>query len=399
MKIEITGLNHTGEGIGKIKNKIIFIQKTIPGDIVIPTDVIDHGNYNTATMKSLYQKSPKRVDILCPYYNKCGGCQLLGLSYQDQLAYKQETVKNILKKYATIEVNPKIIPSPPYHYRNKIILQVQNGQIGLYEHNSRKLVPIKQCLLISSKMNEQLQLIQQTINLTGITQIMIREAGEQIMIQFLGQAKPAAIKKLLSPQITSLYLNDDLIAGKPQIEEQLGEYHFLISPYSFFQVNHSKTINLYDQVKKYLGTNHNHVLDLYCGTGTIGIYVSKYCKKITGIEINPSAVKDAQANIKNNSLSNIKVKQGQVGSILKNTEKYDAIIVDPPRSGLDKKTKRTLLQIKCPKMIYISCNAITLARDLNQLKELYILKDITLFDMFPNTSHVECISLLELKEK
>ncbi len=395
MKVEISALNHTGEGIGKIENKIIFIPKTIPGDIVIPSNIIDHGNYEEASIWFLETPSPNRVVIKCPYYDLCGGCHLQGLSYQNQLSYKQEKVINILKKYAKLEVNPPITPSPPYHYRNKITLQVQNSQIGLYEHNSKKLVPVEQCLLISPKMNALLSQIQKNINLKEVTQIIIRETStNQIMIQLIGQALPEQVKKVLSDQVTSLYINDKHIMGQPQIEEKLGPYHFLISPYSFFQVNPTQTINLYNQVKTYLGPNNNHVLDLYCGTGTIGIYVSQYCKKITGIEINPSAVKDAQENIKNNNLKNIKIKLGNVASILKNNEKYDAIIVDPPRSGLDKQTRKILLQLKSPKIIYISCNPITLARDINQLKEDYDLKDISLFDMFPNTYHVECICVL-----
>jgi 23S rRNA (uracil1939-C5)-methyltransferase len=218
------------------------------------------------------------------------------------------------------------------------------------------------------------------------------------MAQFLGKINESILMKTLSPHLTSLYLNDKHLSGTKTITETLGKYQFLISPASFFQINHNQTINLYNQVKSYLGPKNNEVLDLYCGTGTIGIYVSDCCKKVTGIELNPSSVKDAHNNIKLNKLNNIEIIQGDVGKVLQAKNTYEAIIVDPPRSGLDKKTKTTLLKIKSPKLIYISCNPITLARDLNDLKEIYNIEDITLFDMFPNTYHVECVVLLNLNK-
>ena len=205
------------------------------------------------------------------------------------------------------------------------------------------------------------------------------------------------ILKYLSSQVDSIYINDRLIYGLPKIEESLGKYRFEISPKSFFQVNHDQTINLYNQVKKYLGSSNRNVLDLYCGTGTIGIYVSDCCEEITGIELNPSSVADGKENIKKNHLKNFQIRQGDVGKVLQTGEQYDAIIVDPPRSGLDKRTKSTLLQIESPKIIYISCNPITLARDIKELYSKYQLEDITLFDLFPNTYHVETVCIMERK--
>lgn len=399
MQVEITKLNHSGEGIGQIDGKIVFVPKTIPGDIVELTNIIEHGNYSEATVKSYLTQNPARVSIPCPYYASCGGCHLMGLSYQDQLTYKQEKVANILKKYSNLEPNLSIQESTPYQYRNKITLQVQNGNIGLFQPNSNTLVPIQECLLISPKMNQLIKLIQTNINLTKVKKIMIRESLNKQMIQIIGITDKKILIETLSKKVASIYLNNQLIYELDSLEEQLGEYRFLISPASFFQINHTQTINLYNQVKKYLGNNNNHVLDLYCGTGTIGIYVSSCCQKITGIELNPSSVKDARKNIKINRLSNIEVLKGDVGRLLKEKGTYDAIIVDPPRSGLDKRTRQTLLKIKSKKIIYISCNPITLARDLNQLKQSYDLKEITLFDMFPNTYHIECCSLLSLKKE
>lgn len=398
MEVSITKLNHSGDGIGDINGKIIFIPKTIPGDIVEAKIIKEHKNYIEAMPTTYKELSQDRIEILCPYYQECGGCQLMGLSYQEQLKYKKDKVINILNKYANLNLNPTIKESNQYNYRNKITLQVQNGKIGLYTLNSHNLIPINKCLLVSNNINNLINIIQDsTLNLTAISQIIIREANNQLMIQFKGKINISTLIQELSPHVTSLYLNDKHLYGTKTITDTLGNYQFLISPSSFFQVNHNQTINLYNQIKTYLGKNNNEVLDLYCGTGTIGIYVSNYCKKITGIELNSSSVKDAHNNIKLNNLTNITIKQGDVGQLLQVKNTYDAIIVDPPRSGLDKKTKATLLQIKSPKLIYISCDPITLARDINILKEIYNIKDITLFDMFPNTYHVESVVLLQIK--
>lgn len=399
MEVTITKLNHSGEGIGTYNGKIAFIPKTIPGDIVEAKIIKEHKNYIEAEVESYKELSKIRTTITCPYYQECGGCQLMGLPYQEQLIYKKEKVKNILNKYASLDVNPTIKESKEYGYRNKITIQVKNNKLGLYSLSSNNLIPIEKCLLADDNINNIITIIKDNnLNLSNITQIIIRTSNNQVMIQFIGKIEESILIKTLSNHVTSLYLNDKHLSGTKTITETLGNYQFLISPNSFFQVNHNQTINLYNQVKTYLGPNNNEILDLYCGTGTIGIYVSEYCKKVTGIELNPSSVKDAQNNIKLNNLTNIIVKQGDVGKLLQAKNTYDAIIVDPPRSGLDKNTKNTLLKIKSHKLIYISCDPITLARDINELKEIYELKEITIFDMFPNTYHVESVVLLTLKK-
>ena len=396
MEVTITKLNHSGEGIGYIDGKIVFIPKTIPGDIVEIKIIKEHKNYIEAIPTKYIEYSKDRVEIKCPYYKECGGCQLMGLPYPKQLEYKCNKVKNILNKYASLNLEPTITESNIYNYRNKITLQVENGNVGLYTSNSHDLIQIDKCYLISNNMNNIIPLIKE-LDLSNINQIIIREATNQLMIKFIGKINISTLTNKLSSKVDSIYLNEELIYGTPTITETLDKYKFLISPDSFFQVNKNQTINLYNQVKNYLGPNNNEVLDLYCGTGTIGIYVSDYCKKITGIELNPSSVKDAIKNVRLNNLTNINILEGDVGTLLKAKNAYDAIIVDPPRSGLDKKTKSTLLKIKSPKLIYISCDPITLARDLNELKEIYNIEDISLFDMFPNTYHVESVVKLLLK--
>lgn len=397
MEVKITRLNHNGEGIGTINNKIIFVPKTIPGDIVDVQITKEHKNYIEALPKSYKEKSPSRTTIPCPYYQQCGGCQLMGLTYQDQLAYKQNKVIDILKKYANITITPSITGTEEYYYRNKITLQVQNGKLGLYTSNTNEIVPISKCLLIDFKLNKLIEIINNNLNLENITKIILRASSNELMAIFEGKINKSILQKTIAPHVTSLYLNEEHIHGNTTITAELEKYKFLVSPKSFFQVNYNQTVNLYNKVKEYLSINNHNILDLYCGTGTIGIYVSKNCHKVTGIELNPSSIKDAIKNATLNHISNINFIEGSVGQVLEAKNTYDAIIVDPPRNGLDKKTKVTLLKLKSKKLIYISCDPITLARDLKELKEIYDIKDLALFDMFPNTYHIESIAFLTLK--
>lgn len=398
MEVLIEKLNHTGEGIGRINNKIIFIPKTLPGDIVKVKDLQDYKKYYKGNVDSIITPSTTRISPICPYYESCGGCQLMNTSYLNQLNYKKEKVQEILKKYANIDKKLDIVLNNKTHsYRNKITLQVKAGKLGLYKYNSKELVEIKECLLVSNNINNLIKIIKKNLNLEQITKIIIREYNHNLMIHFSGIIDKKTLIQQLSTFVQTIYINDKLIHGDPQLTVKLGNYHYKVSPLSFFQVNYEQTERLYNQVLKHLSKNNNQVLDLYCGTASIGIYISKYCKNITGIEINTSSVKDALENIKLNNIKNINIIKGDVAQVLNNSQKYDTIIVDPPRSGLSKTTRKTILELNSPQIIYISCNPVTLARDLTVLKQQYIIKDITLFDMFPNTYHVESVSLLYQK--
>ena len=392
MRVLIDRLNDTGEGIGKINNEIVFVEKTVPGDVVEVENIIKHKNYLEASPAKIIKNSSKRIPAPCPYYEKCGGCQIMNLNYPGQLAYKKEKVINIFKKYGDITVNPNIVFDKEWHYRNKITLQAENNKIGLFKSKSNEIVEIDECLLISNSMNELIKFIKENIKLAGINQIMLREANNQHMVVFKGNIDNTEALKLKN-KVDSIYINNNHIYGTKEITTTLEKYTFKISKDSFFQVNHNQTIKLYNKVKEYLNKKKK-ILDLYCGTGSIGIYVSDNCQSILGIEINKQAIKDANINKKINNIENISFKCGDVANIITSKDKYDTIIVDPPRSGLSKKTRKILLEISTNYIIYVSCNPITLVRDIKELSSKYELKDITLFDLFPNTYHVESISLL-----
>ena len=211
------------------------------------------------------------------------------------------------------------------------------------------------------------------------------------MVVFYGN-----INSNIDLDVDTIIINGKVIKGNGYIREEINDFKFIISPTSFFQVNNVGMINIYNKVLEYV--DGGNVLDLYCGTGTIGIYVSKKANKVLGIELNKEAIKDALINKKLNSINNIDFISGDVGTVLsQNKFKSDIVIVDPPRAGLDSKSIDNIIKIKPKKIIYVSCDPVTLARDLNILKEKYDVIEITPFDMFGNTYHVECVSLLKLR--
>ncbi|MEE3342551.1 MAG: class I SAM-dependent RNA methyltransferase [Bacilli bacterium] len=395
MEVKIERINDTGEGIGFLDRQVVFVPKTIPGDIVMIKDINKYKNYMRASVDNYIEYSKLREEAKCPYFSQCGGCQLMNINYQKQLEYKKNKVINIFKKYGNIDINPEIISDKQYKYRNKIVLEVRNGKIGLNKYHSHDIVYIDKCLLVSDNINKIIDLINNNLDLTGINKIMIREStSKDIMVVFYGNIDINKVKELLNDKVESCYLNDRLIIGNKYIITKLNNYSYTLSPNSFFQVNYDMTIKLYNKVLEYI-SNGDNVMDLYCGTGSIGIYISNKVSNILGVEIVKDAINNANINKRINNINNINFKCGDVEKIINKNDKYDTIIVDPPRAGLSKKTRDILLDINSNKIIYVSCNPMTLVRDIKYLSNHYELKDITLFDMFPNTYHVESVVVLE----
>lgn len=402
MEVVIEKMNHQAMGIAKINGKVVFVPKVIIGDIVDIDIVKEYKNYSIGRVNKIIKKSAKRVDVLCPYYDICGGCSISAYTYHDELEYKVNNVIDIFKRNE-LDIKPNIIKSDNrYGYRNKITLQVSNGIIGLYEEDSNTIVDVDKCLLVSDKLNEIIDIIKKNINVNKCNKIVIRDTYYGIMIIFYGSVNNEEVIKYLGNKVVSIYTYDNkykCIYGEKYLYEMIGEYKYRISPDSFFQVN-SRTVNkLYNKVVEYAIENEkkDNLVDLYCGTGTIGIYLSKYFNSIIGIELNGQAVEDAKENAKINSVNNIEFYAGDVGKIINDQIKADVIVVDPPRSGLDKRTKDILLKIKANKIVYVSCNPLTLARDIKELDSGYKLGDITLVDMFPNTHHVESVCVLNFR--
>ena len=399
MEYLITDLNHLGQGITRIDNKITFVPKTVSGDIINLEITKSHKNYNEAKLLKIVKPSPDRIEYKCPYYNKCGGCNIANLEYTNQLKYKKEKVINIFKKYNKIDINPTIIASDEIlHYRNKITLQY-NEKLGLYEEKTHNIIEIQECLLMPQKVNDIIKLLNKYNYNTSLQKIVIRIINNQVMINIIAKDIPKSLIEILKNLDVSVYHNSKYISGNKVLIETLNNYKFSILPDSFFQINKIKTINLYNQIVEYANPQkEDKVLDLYCGVGTIGIYLSKYCKEVLGIEINKSSIENANINKKLNKIENISFIEADVSKVLSMKYKADIIIVDPPRSGLDKNTIETLIKINPKKIVYVSCDPITLSRDINLLKNNYILKDVKLYDMFPETYHLETVVLLKRRK-
>lgn len=397
--IEITDFDHNGKGIGRLNDKIAFVKGAIPGEIVDIKILKEKKKFIEASINKFIKKSPNRIESPCKYYDKCGGCDLLHINYIDQLKFKENKIKNIITKYLNnnIKINKIVFDDCNFYYRNKITFQVNNGTLGLFEEESNTIIKIDKCLLCNEKINSIIPHLNK-LNLKNINKIVCR-VSNTIMITIEAYNDSIDIEPI-KVFCDSIYLKINgvykLVYGNPYIINNIGKFKFLISPDSFFQVNNKVCEKLYDKIKNYI--NQDSVLDLYCGTGTIGIYVSNNCKKVIGIEINKYAIEDANKNKNLNNVNNIEFICGDSGKCINNIKfKPDIIIVDPPRSGLNLETITNILNINSKRIIYVSCDPMTLVRDLKILNEKYDIIEITPFDMFPNTKHVECICLLDKK--
>ena len=387
--LKIESLDHSFRGITRLNGKIVFIKNSLPNEIVEIKVNKEKKNFIEASVSKYIKTSNERIKPKCKYFGFCGGCDIMHISYDNQLKYKQEKIKNIVNKFLNknIKIN-NIIYDNDLNYRNKIKFQV-NKTLGLYRNESYEVIPVDCCLIANDIINKSIPYLNK-LDLNNISNITCRTASDKLMIS-IESKKDIKIDSLLDIA-DSIYVNNRHVYGDKKLIEQLGEYKFVISEKSFFQINKNICIKLYDKIKEYVGTNHN-ILDLYCGCGSIGIYVNNN-NKILGVEINKSAVEDAEENKKINKLSNVDFICGD--SSIKTNFKPDIVIVDPPRSGLNKKTIDNIIKLKPKKIIYVSCNPMTLVRDLNKF-ELYNILELTPFDMFPNTKHVECVTLLERK--
>jgi len=419
-------------GHDKSKGKAVFVKKVVPGDVVDIRLINEKKDFTFGVVKKIIKPSLTRIDPPCPHFDKCGGCDHQNISYDNQLKYKDEIFKEVLSR-AKIDVSPEtIIPGSdhPFFYRNSIrffFLHKQDGSVAFARHRydrPSELVEINSCFLQSEVSNKILKSLKEHINnkiehKSGLWQIKIREGkgtGE-FMVEIITsgetlEGKEGIVEVLKdTPDIKSIYhtvtpskslinLRRNLIYGSPIIHEKIGHFTFQISPQSFFQTNSLGVKTLYDVVKSMAEIKiGERVLDLYCGTGSIGIYLSTLAKEVVGVESVPEAVRDANDNSKLNKIPNIKFIRDDVlnylFSLKTSNYKLATVIVDPPRAGLTPEIIDKLSTINCKQIIYVSCNPSTFARDIKLFeKKKYILRKVQPIDMFPQTHHIECVGLL-----
>ena len=398
-EVKIIRLNNEGLGVALVNKFVVFVKNALPNELVKIRITEVNENYAKGIVTDYIETSLERRVPECPYFEKCGGCHLMHLNYESQINFKKDKVKSIFKKISNIDINIKdIIYDKEYNYRNKIVLKIKGNKIGLYREKTNDIISIDKCLITNDKINDELikleLFVHKYIN-NGINELMIRVINNKIMFSLDTINKEVRDNFIENFNHTnSIYINNKLVYGEEYLKEEIDDLEFNISPKSFFQVNKNISKLMYEKAVSYINKS-NRVLDLYSGTGTITLLASKKAKEVIGIEVVKDAVKDANNNLELNNVSNVSFICDKVENRIDEFKDIDSIILDPPRSGSDKKSLNSILEIEPKQIIYISCNPVTLARDYNVLQEKYNIKEITLFDMFPNTYHVECVCLLE----
>ena len=375
-------------GITKIDNKITFIPKTLPEEVVNIRITKQKKKFNDGCLTTIIEESKDRVKYICPYYDICGGCDTGHILYSKSIMYKKDMVVDIFKRYCDMDVDMDIVYDDDniYNYRNKITLRVNDGKLALV---GESLVNIDYCYLVNDNINKVIGILN-GICLDGIDEVIIRGTDE-IMVIIKGNIDNDKLIQILKDNVSSIFINGVKVFGNDYVMINVGNYRYAVYPDSFFQVNTKMISRLYDKVLEFAGRG-DKLLDLYCGAGTIGIYLANNFNSVRGIEQNESAIKGANLNKGINDIKNISFVCEKASDINEIVE--DVVVVDPPRSGLDSTTIKRILDSRIERLIYVSCNPITLARDINILKDKYNLVSMSLFDMFPNTSHAECVCLL-----
>lgn len=442
--VDIIDNGFEGEGIAKIDGLTIFVPGSIKGEKceILIVKVLSSHAYGKIV--NIIEESKNRKESDCATYKRCGGCSLRHMTYESTLKLKRQIVQNLVNKglKEKIEVLETIGMKNPYNYRNKAQYPVGlnlDGQpeVGVFAQRTHTIIPIQTCLIqteISQKIaktiidfvkEKNIQVYNEE-NQKGLLRHIVIKVGkytnqvmcilvlndskfdqEQELVKLLCEKYPEikTIVKNINNKNTNVILGKENINlyGDGYIEDKLGEYIFKISPMSFYQVNPIQAEILYTTAINQANLDKKDILfDLYCGIGTIGIFASKYVNKVYGIEIVPQAIENAKENAKINDVKNIEFICGDVEVAfdeLINKEKIipSAIIVDPPRKGLDNKTVENIAKIQPAKLVYISCNPATMVRDIAKLEDIYNIKTIQPVDMFPWTNGVESITILELK--
>lgn len=395
-EVKCSKLDHFGRGIAKVNNKVMFVHGLLPKESADVTVIRENSKYIEAEVSEFASKSLSRQDPPCPYYGICGGCQLMHMAESLQKEFKESKVKDLLAKFANYH-GPieEMLTGPSYEYRNKITFHVKNKKMGLYEALSNDIVEIDSCLLLNPVLNQVIPILKEYFHTheTNITKVVLRHTDQGIL---LGTDHKEELSTLPLPEGVELCDLEE----KTNHTITIGTFQFHASIASFFQINEKMIPMLYQQVidtcKK---EKPDKVLDLYCGTGTIGIMVSPYAKEVLGIELCKEAVEDARRNAQLNHIDNISFIEGKVEENLENLKDADLVILDPPRAGIMRQGIDDLLKIGAKTLVYVSCDPATLARDISLLSSKYEIEKVTPVDMFPNTYHVECVCVLKRKDR
>lgn len=438
--VDITGLTHEAAGVGRVEGRVVFVPETIPGDRVKIRLVHLKERLGYGELVEILQASADRRPQSCPHATECGGCQLQHMDYDAQLRWKRQQVVDAMERIGKldVEVLPTLGMQRPYHYRNKAQLPLGKRQgelvIGFFQKGSHDIVDLQTCEIqhpLITKLALAVKRQVQDLNIepydeknhTGVLRhavIRVSFFEEKLMLILVTRtsdlpAKDELIERLtkdvpelvsvahnVNPSVTNVILGREtkVIWGEPYLIDTIGHLNYAVSPGSFFQVNPIQTKVLYDLVRERMQLKGTEtVVDLYCGAGTIGLYLASEVKEVIGVETFAAAVEDARYNARLNDVSGATFHVGRAEDVLpqliRKHKKIDGAILDPPRKGCELSLLETLVTSKIPRICYVSCNPSTLARDLSYFGENgYAIGSVQPVDMFPWTRHVECVVLM-----
>ena len=419
--VDIVDIGQGGVGIGKYEGFTVFVEGGLIQDKVKVRINKSKKNYAVGDIVEIIEKSPFRVDRICSDDLKdCGGCQIQELDYNKQLELKTNEVKQVISrigKLENVEIHETIGMQSPCRYRNKAQFPIQNingsTAIGFYKKKSHDVIPTDMCVIqhdINDKIIKIIKTYIQAYNVsiynetthTGVLRHLVTKVGfttNEVMVVLV--ANGTNLPHL--NELASVLKENKVIYGNGKINDYIGDLVFEISPLSFFQVNPVQTEVLYNKALEYAELKENDtVFDIYCGIGSISLFLAQKATKVYGIEIVEDAIKDAKINAKLNNLNNVEFYVGKAEEVVPKMysegKTANVVVVDPPRKGCDEKVLDTIVSMKPDRVVYVSCNPSTLARDLAYLDERgYKCVEIQPVDMFPHTMHVECCAKIVKK--
>jgi 23S rRNA (uracil1939-C5)-methyltransferase len=439
--VEVQGMGFEGEGVSKIDGFTVFIPGALENEKVRVKIVKVNKNFGFGKLTEVLEPSPERAEPQCGIYRRCGGCQLQHLGYEAQLRFKRNRVEDCLRRIGKLEgfrLHDTIGMENPYRYRNKVQLPVGRREgkavIGFYAQRSHDIIDMDSCLIQNETADKVIGIAREWLdrfkveaydeqtNSGSLRNIMVREGFRtgEVMVVVVTRTKQLpqadelvdALRKgipglksviqNINPKQTNVILSDECVTlwGSDTISDFIGDFRFNISPLSFFQVNPVQTEVLYGKALEYAGlTGNETVFDAYCGTGTITLFLSKKAKKVYGVEIVPQAIENARINAEQNGVENAEFIVGEsekvIPDLINKGIKADVVVVDPPRKGCGPELLEAIAKIEPKRIVYVSCDPGTLARDLGMLKDQgYDTIEVQPVDMFPMTAHVEVVTLL-----
>lgn len=443
--VNISSLGSSGEGVGRVSDFTVFVNGALPGEEVKAKITEVKKTYAIGKLMEVVKASPERIKPACPIYAECGGCQLQHISYEGQMQVKRQQVKDAMERIGhqkDLTVLPVLGAENPWHYRNKVAFPVgkEKGKtiIGCFAQGTHKIIDASNCLIQDELNNDAINAVKEIIDKlgipaynedthTGVMRHVVARTGMkgQLMVVLVTatqelKRKKEIIKMLRSrlPQMVSLQQNiqtyrnnvilgreTKLLWGRPTIKAKLGKFAFNVSARSFFQVNTRQAEVLYDTALEYAQlTGKETVIDAYCGTGTISLYLAQKARKVYGVEIVSPAIKDAEKNARENNVRNAEFIVGDCTKVMPRLYKQgvrpDVVVVDPPRAGCTEAVLQTFASMQPKRIVYVSCNPATLARDIEIMAKLgYKAKKVQPVDMFSHSSHVESVALINRVQK